>query len=91
MVAADEGHAVWVADFEAEEEEERFERVEAAVYEVAWFVLVEHSWDVINEARAYQERGNWYRVHHHQLEIVPLSHGIDHVYRRISRLSRQLT
>ena len=35
MVAPDECDAVWVADFEAEEEEEGFERVEAAVDKVA--------------------------------------------------------
>ena len=35
VVAADEGDAVGVADFEAEEEQEGFERVEAAVDEVA--------------------------------------------------------
>lgn len=35
VVAADERDAVWVAHFEAEEEEEAFERVEAAVDEVA--------------------------------------------------------
>lgn len=35
VVATDEGDAVGVADFEAEEEEECFERVEAAVDEVA--------------------------------------------------------
>ena len=35
MIAADEGDAVGVADFEAEEEQERFEGVEATVDEVA--------------------------------------------------------
>lgn len=37
MVPSDECYAVWVSNFEAEEEEEGFERVEAAVNEVAWF------------------------------------------------------
>ena len=35
MVAADEGDAVGIADFEAEEKQEGFERVKAAVDEVA--------------------------------------------------------
>lgn len=35
VVAADQGYAVGVADFEAEEEEEGFKRVEAAVDKVA--------------------------------------------------------
>lgn len=39
MVPADEGYAVGVADFEREEEEEGFEGVEAAVYEVACFTV----------------------------------------------------
>jgi len=39
VVAPDECYAVWVADFEAQEEEEGFERVEAAVDEVAWMLL----------------------------------------------------
>ena len=39
VVAADQRYAVGVADFEAEEEEEGFERVEAAVNEVACGVV----------------------------------------------------
>jgi len=35
VVPADQGHAVWVADFEAEEEEEAFEGVESSVDKVA--------------------------------------------------------
>jgi len=35
VVSADESHAVGIADFEAEEEEEGLEGVEAAVDEVA--------------------------------------------------------
>ena len=35
VVPANQRYAVWVADFEAEEEQEGFERVEAAVDEVA--------------------------------------------------------
>lgn len=35
MVPADEGHAVGVANFEAEEKEKRFEGVETAIDEVA--------------------------------------------------------
>ena len=39
MVAANQGDSVWVSYFEAEKEEEGFERVEAAVYEVACTVI----------------------------------------------------
>ena len=39
MVPTDEGYAIGVAYFEAEEEEEGFERVEAAVNEVAYICL----------------------------------------------------
>jgi hypothetical protein len=39
VVAANQCDSVWVSYFEAEEEEEGFERVEAAVYEVAWTVI----------------------------------------------------
>jgi hypothetical protein len=35
VVASNEGYSVWVSDFEAEKKEERFERIEAAVNEVA--------------------------------------------------------
>jgi hypothetical protein len=40
VVAADQRHAVRVAHLEAEEEEEGFERVEAAVDKVAWGLSV---------------------------------------------------
>jgi hypothetical protein len=36
VVASNERYPVGVSYFEAEEEEERFERVEAAINEVAW-------------------------------------------------------
>jgi hypothetical protein len=35
VVPPDERYAIWIPDFEAEEKEERFERVETAVNEVA--------------------------------------------------------
>jgi hypothetical protein len=38
VVAADQGNALWVADFECEEEEERFDAVESAVYKVPCLV-----------------------------------------------------
>jgi hypothetical protein len=38
VVAADQCYAVWVANFKAEEEQEGFERVEAAVDEVAYTI-----------------------------------------------------
>jgi hypothetical protein len=38
VVAADQRYAVRVADFEAEEEEEGFERVEAAIDKVAYTI-----------------------------------------------------
>jgi hypothetical protein len=41
VVSADESDAIRIADFEAEEEEEGFERVEAAIDKVAWEVLGE--------------------------------------------------
>lgn len=36
MIATDESDSVGVSHFETKEEEERFERVEASVNEVAW-------------------------------------------------------
>jgi hypothetical protein len=36
VISADQGDAIGIADFEAEKEEEGFERVEAAVDKVAW-------------------------------------------------------
>lgn len=39
VVAADQRYSVWVANFEAEEEEEGFEGVETAVNEVACTLL----------------------------------------------------
>lgn len=36
MVAPDEGHAIGVADLEAEQEEEGFEGIETTVDEVTW-------------------------------------------------------
>jgi len=39
MVATDERYSVWVSYFEAEKEQERFERIEATVDKVT-FVLV---------------------------------------------------
>lgn len=41
MVAADEGNAIWVANLETQKEEERLERIEAAVDKVALELLVE--------------------------------------------------
>jgi hypothetical protein len=35
VVPADQGHAIWISDFEAEKEQEGFQRVEPAVDEVA--------------------------------------------------------
>jgi len=35
VITADERHTVWVSDFEAEEEEERFEGVEAPIHKVS--------------------------------------------------------
>jgi hypothetical protein len=39
VVAANQRDPVWVSYFEAEKEEERFERVETAVYEVACVII----------------------------------------------------
>jgi hypothetical protein len=36
VISADQGDAIGIANFEAEEEEEGFERVEAAIDKVAW-------------------------------------------------------
>ena len=35
MVSSYQGDSIWIADFEAEEEEEAFKRVESAVHEIA--------------------------------------------------------
>ena len=35
MISTDQGHSVWVSDFETQEEKERFEGVETSVNEVA--------------------------------------------------------
>lgn len=45
MVASNKRYPVWIPDFEAEEKEEGFERVEAAVNEVAW------SWSALRPLR----------------------------------------
>lgn len=55
MVAANERYSVWVSDFEAQQEEERFERVEAAVDEVTCKVV----------SRGVLDGVNWY-VHTHE-------------------------
>lgn len=54
VVTADERHAVWVADFEAEEEEEGFEGVETAVDEVAHEEVI-GVWDVAPNAKELHE------------------------------------
>lgn len=36
MIPADEGDSFWVANFESEQEEECFDGVEAAIYEVTY-------------------------------------------------------
>jgi len=40
MVASNERYSVWVTNFEAQKQEERFERVETAVNEVACILSV---------------------------------------------------
>jgi len=35
VIAADESDAIWVTDFQTEEEQEGFQRVEATVYKIA--------------------------------------------------------
>lgn len=54
VVTTDERHAVWVADFEAEEEEEGFKGVETAVDEVAHKEVI-GVWDVAADAEELHE------------------------------------
>jgi len=43
VVASDERYSIWVSDFEAKKQEERFERVKTAVNEVACIQSVRSS------------------------------------------------